>query len=94
MSVPSHIYKLSDPFDFGKYKGRIIDDILKHNPGYVVWCIENIEWFRLSEADKERAYELYATTGTTHGPAQMGADPADLYDMGLDESDSHSPWDI
>ena len=37
-------------FTFGKYKGRPIDDILRHDPGYVAWCIDNIEWFKLTEA--------------------------------------------
>ena len=34
-------------FTFGKYKGRIVDDC--YDPGYLLWCDENIDWFELDD---------------------------------------------
>jgi len=39
----AHSYKqsfkaLSDKFNFGKYKGDTIEDIIKIDPGYILWA--------------------------------------------------------
>lgn len=36
-------------FNFGKYKGLAIEDVVKTNPAYVRWCVKNVEWFELPE---------------------------------------------
>lgn len=38
-------------FNFGRKKGQRFLDVVKHDPDYVLWCAENIEWFELSWAD-------------------------------------------
>jgi len=32
---------------FGKYKGRTLEFILEHDPQYLLFCQENIDWFDL-----------------------------------------------
>lgn len=44
----NRIYNIDDVFDFGKYKGKTIEDLLKENPGYVDWLIRNFRGFALS----------------------------------------------
>ena len=38
---------------FGKYKGQDIKYIILTHIGYIMWCFENIDWFKL--ADEEQA---------------------------------------
>jgi len=38
-------------FDFGKYDGTSIKEIIKTDPGYIIWCHENIGWFKLKNKD-------------------------------------------
>lgn len=44
-------------FTFGVHKGDHIDDVLKDNPGYIVWCIENLEWFSATEMVEKLAID-------------------------------------
>lgn len=34
-------------FDFGKYKGSSVEDVLKTDPQYIMWCWVNVERRRL-----------------------------------------------
>ena len=45
-------------FTFGKYKGRSVIDVLNENPAYVEWCVNNIKWFRLNDAEQKRLNEI------------------------------------
>lgn len=39
---------------FGRYKntGATVKDIYKCDPTYLDWCLDNIEWFNMSEEDE------------------------------------------
>ncbi|WP_332018719.1 exodeoxyribonuclease X C-terminal domain-containing protein [Kaistella sp.] len=43
------IYSIDDTFDFGKYKGKAISDIVMENERYIHWCIKNVDWFCVTE---------------------------------------------
>lgn len=53
--MKNKIYDIHDEFDFGKYKGKTIEDLLKENPGYVDWLIRNFRGFALSYDAFEQA---------------------------------------
>ncbi len=38
---------------FGKYVGRSLTEMLTKNPEYIIWAVDNIEWFTLSERLEE-----------------------------------------
>lgn len=38
-------------FDFGKYKGKTLENIFKENPNYIFWCIRNIPSFYVHTAN-------------------------------------------
>lgn len=44
----SYFNTLSDKFNFGKYKGKSIGEVLQYDPGYITWCNSNV--------DPERCY--------------------------------------
>lgn len=41
---------------FGKYKGRKIADLLFSHIGYIMWCLDNISWFSLTD-EEQRLYD-------------------------------------
>lgn len=44
--------------DFGKHKGKTIEEILECDPTYIRWAIKTISGFELSEEDTKFALEL------------------------------------
>ena len=49
---------LTFKLNFGKHKGKTIDEILHEDPTYIRWCLKNIHWFKLSEEDKKTVHIL------------------------------------
>lgn len=43
-------YDLYVRFDFGKHKKSVVNDVIQEDPGYIEWCLENIEGFELTDA--------------------------------------------
>lgn len=43
----NYIHKLDDVLKFGQYKGSTIEEVLHNDPKYLLWLIDNIEWFDL-----------------------------------------------
>ena len=41
-------------FTFGKHKGEFILEIIRTQPWYIEWLLENVAWFKLN--DEESAY--------------------------------------
>lgn len=48
---------LNDRFHFGKYSkpyAHTLRWVIENDPEYIVWCLENVDWFELDlEADEE-----------------------------------------
>jgi len=46
-------------FTFGKYRGKKIGEVVLYDASYIVWCIENIEWFTTNTELEDIAYENF-----------------------------------
>ena len=44
---------------FGKYKGQEIKYIILTHIGYIMWCFENIDWFKLTD-EEQALYDAIA----------------------------------
>lgn len=45
-----YIYYSDTILNFGtKHKGETINEIIKNDPQYLLWCVENIDWFILDD---------------------------------------------
>lgn len=51
--------ELNNKLGFGKYKGSTIEEVLKKDASYIVWCIENIKYFKLSLNFKNAILDAY-----------------------------------
>ena len=36
-------------FNFGKYNGKPVSEIIESNPQYVAWAVKNVKWFNIDE---------------------------------------------
>lgn len=68
-------------FDFGKYKGRAIQDVFRDDPSYIVWCWQNVARHKLPFI--EETY-LRAKTIVDQEEAD-GFDPNDPTDMAMNQ---------
>lgn len=50
--------QLDSEFDFGKYNGQTISQVFESNPGYIDWCLENVDFFELCEETIESLKKL------------------------------------
>jgi uncharacterized protein (DUF3820 family) len=39
-------YDLDDTIPFGKYSGRLVEDVLTEDPQYLLWLLENTDRFQ------------------------------------------------
>jgi hypothetical protein len=44
---------------FGKYKGEPIKKLILNHLGYVMWCLSNLNWFKLTD-DEQKLYDAMA----------------------------------
>lgn len=51
-------YELVDRYTFGKFKGEILEDVIRAEPTYVVWCIREVEGFCLAPAALELLQDM------------------------------------
>jgi hypothetical protein len=41
-------YQLHSVLKFGQYKGESINEVIKTDPEYIVWCLKNLKHFMIS----------------------------------------------
>ncbi len=44
---------------FGKYKGQPLKKIILTHIGYIMWCLSNLDWFKL-DADEQELFDAVA----------------------------------
>jgi hypothetical protein len=52
-------YDLETQFTFGKYNGLTLEQVIEKNPGYISWCLNNLDHFFMS---KEIQYVIKTTS--------------------------------
>ena len=87
-------YKLGDKLPFGKHKGQTIRQILQSDPSYLLWCVEKLDRFAMSD----EAWD-YAISMSEHFAA-MRPKPTTYDSVGIVEQTmtdgievlTHYPW--
>ena len=49
MATKIKTYNLTDKLPFGKHKGKTIHQILQKDPNYLLWCVEKLDGFAMSD---------------------------------------------
>lgn len=47
------LFKLSSIMTFGQYKGMTVKEVIDYDPAYMMWVVDNVEWFVLNKAAEE-----------------------------------------
>lgn len=66
-------------FNFGKYKGYDILEVIEDDPQYVLWCTDEIDWFDLDTELYDQAYEYYLDQYDGHDIDYYDYDPSRDY---------------
>lgn len=82
------IYDIDDEFDFGKYKGKTVKDLLIDNPGYVDWAIRNVDSFALSKEAFQQAKII--TEGKRYSREEELAKPSPKFEF----VEGYKGWDF
>lgn len=56
--MQSQLLTRYNKLNFGKYEGRSLEDVFHTDPGYLIWCLENISEFTLSD-DMLNMFRIY-----------------------------------
>ena len=89
----SHIYELTDSLQFGKYRGYVLQAILLQAPKYILWCVKNVDGFRMSSRAWD--YAISVDTAFTHLMPTTQKGNNILIEMQLSDGIevlTHYPW--
>lgn len=54
-----HLYDLGSQFNFGKFNGFSLADVLSIHPGYVRWCVTQCDHVLLYDSAIEQIKQVY-----------------------------------
>jgi hypothetical protein len=58
---------LEDTINFGKHKGKTVEDLLNKHPDYLLWAQDAIEWLEIDEDILEAASEKVEKRRSSRG---------------------------
>jgi len=80
----STFYSLDDEFQFGKHLGSSLRSVINDDPGYLVWCLENLIHLEMSSELIETIREEYPNF-----PGNDLLDQHELYEPDFEEEDDY-----
>ncbi len=84
----NRIYNIDVEFDFGKYKGKTVKELLNENPGYIDWVIRNVDGFALSREAFQQAKII--TDGKRYSREEELAKPSPKFEF----VEGYKGWDF
>lgn len=51
------VSKVDTTLTFGKYKGETVGYVMSVNPDYLIWCMENVPWFKMDDTVVDKVHE-------------------------------------
>lgn len=89
-----HIYGLNDQLTFGKHKGQTIRQILQSDSNYLLWCVEKMDRFAMSDEAWDYAISLNKQFATMQ-PKPTTYKSVDIVERTMTDSIevlAHYPW--
>lgn len=88
-----HTYELTDSLQFGKYRGYVLQTVLLQKPKYILWCIKNVDGFRMSSRAWDYAVSIDAAFASFMPTAHKGHNtPVEMQLSDGIEVLTHYPW--
>ena len=89
-----HIYGLNDQLTFGKHKGQTIRQILQSDSNYLLWCVEKLDRFAMSDEAWDYAISLNKQFATMR-PKPTTYKSVDIVEQTMTDGIevlAHYPW--
>ena len=88
------IYKLEDKLPFGKHKGHTICQVLQSDSSYLLWCMEKLDRFAMSDEAWDYAVSINANFSTLRPKPKTAPTVSVVESLDADgiEILTHYPW--
>lgn len=87
-------YKLTDKLPFGKHKGQTIRQVLQSDPSYLLWCVEKLDRFAMSDEAWDYAVSMSEQFATMR-PKPTTYDSVGIVEQTMTDGIevlAHYPW--
>lgn len=87
-------YKLTDELPFGKHKGQTIRQVLQSDPSYILWCVEKLDRFAMSDEAWDYAISMSEQFATMR-PKPTTYDSVGIVEQTMTDGIevlAHYPW--
>lgn len=87
-------YQLTDKLPFGKHKGQTIYQILQNDSNYLLWCVEKLDCFAMSDEAWDYAISLNNQFATMR-PKPTTYDSVSIVEQTMTDGVeilAHYPW--
>lgn len=87
-------YKLTDKLPFGKHKGQTIRQVLQSDPSYILWCVEKLDRFAMSDEAWDYAISMSEQFATMR-PKPTTYDSVSIVEQTMTDGIevlAHYPW--
>lgn len=87
-------YQLTDKLPFGKHKGQTIYQILQNDSNYLLWCVEKLDRFAMSNEAWDYAVSINANFSTLRPKPKTAPTVSVVESLDADgiEILTHYPW--
>ena len=88
------IYQLEDKLPFGKHKGHSIRQVLQSDSSYLLWCMEKLDRFAMSDEAWDYAVSINANFSTLRPKPKTAPTVSVVESLDADgiEILTHYPW--
>lgn len=87
-------YNLNDKLSFGKHKGQTIRQVLQSDPSYLLWCVEKLDRFAMSDEAWDYAISMSEQFATMR-PKPTTYDSVGIVEQTMTDGIevlAHYPW--
>ena len=94
MAKKNTTYQLTDKLPFGKHKGQTIYQILQNDSNYLLWCVEKLDRFAMSNEAWDYAVSINANFSTLRPKPKTAPTVSVVESLDADgiEILTHYPW--
>ena len=71
LRVNTQVFGIDDDLTFGAHKGRDLGSVISMEPSYIVWALDNVEWFTIDDEAQKMLDDVLESEG----------DQMDLFDF-------------
>ena len=60
----------TDAFPFGKYKGKLLSEVIKNDASYLCWFHDKVDGYKIHDIYKAKEEKSYQTSGRSYSKSK------------------------